>query len=172
MRVDEADRISVSQTIASVLDELRFKRSELDLWSTRIKALTLSDAELIKKIINEENWRFGSLLVPDGDTHLSVDYLESNLKIGYIFYFVCLSCEKRARYLYRKSDTGLFRCRTCHDLKYKRTKNYYDKRALRKLLRNPEVLMTYLNSSPKYYQVAAEALQNINEHLNISPRSF
>lgn len=46
------------------------------------------------------------------------EYIKSNLGNGYIFYFVCNRCDKRASYLYSPNGISNYLCRRCHSLKY------------------------------------------------------
>lgn len=90
-----------------------------------------SEAARIKGLINiPENTTFKSLAdirsgIPYWDRQ-GIDYVASNLGRGYIFYFVCNGCGRRAKYLYEYNTTLSPLCRMCCRITYrrKRSKQY------------------------------------------------
>lgn len=72
-----------------------------------------------------------------------VDYVRSNLKRGYIFYFICNGCGRRVKYLYVYTMLDSPLCRHCCRLKYEQPSR--NARALSRALRRP-----YLSSEAKY----------------------
>ena len=84
------------------------------------------EADEIRKFVSDpKNTTFKSIRdILTGLPHWNrqdVTYVPSNIK-GYIFYFVCNECGRRAKYLYRFSMTASPLCRRCMCLDYKRAK--------------------------------------------------
>ena len=48
-----------------------------------------------------------------------VDYVESNLSKGFIWYFICNHCGQRVKYLYKYGKTKTPLCRLCLGIEYK-----------------------------------------------------
>ena len=63
---------------------------------------------------------------------VKMTYTKSNLRIGFVFWFICNICGRRVRYLYFPSNSSMLACRNCHRLVYEKqndTKNtIYSKR--------------------------------------------
>jgi hypothetical protein len=72
-----------------------------------------------------------------------VDFVRSNLKRGFIFYFVCNGCGRRVKYLYEYSVMRTPLCRICCRLDYEPPTR--KARELSRLIRKP-----YLSSEAKY----------------------
>jgi hypothetical protein len=149
--INDTRRISISQIMRSFFLEL--ERQEGKKLNIRVK--TEHDAELIKNHINDYSYNFECFAVPKHDTLIEVDYVRSNLCAGYVFYFVC-KCESRVRHLYQVGEGGMLMCRNCLKLRYKRINNKYSQ--IRRLIRNPDLLINYLSSTPRHYEVAENAL--------------
>jgi len=120
------------------------------------------DAETIKHQINDNFHQFNCLMVPQHDSVLKVDYIKSNLR-GFVFYFVCNRCEGRVKHLYQAEQGGQLACRACHRLWYK--KKSQKGTELRRLLKNPQVLVTYLQSMPRFREKAQEVLDLLSQYL-------
>ncbi len=76
---------------------------------------------------------------------LILTYTKSNLGRGFIFWFICDRCGKKAKYLYSPPYTCKFFCRNCHRLAYHKQNLNKDKE-LSKLLRNPDLIRAYSQS--------------------------
>ena len=85
-------------------------------------------AERIKGLLNiPKNTTFKSLSdietgLPYWDEQL-VDYIDSNLGQGYIFYFICNRCGRKVKYLYEYDMTRSRLCRICCRFEYRRSKH-------------------------------------------------
>lgn len=83
-----------------------------------------SEASRIKGLLNiPDNTTFKSIAdmrsgIPYWDEQ-RVDYVASNLGRGYIFYFVCNGCGRRAKYLYEYNTTLSPLCRVCCRITYR-----------------------------------------------------
>ena len=62
-----------------------------------------------------------------------ITYTKSNLGRGYVFWFICRVCGRRARYLYIPPNSQVSACRTCHRLAYDKQNESNKVRALRRL---------------------------------------
>lgn len=89
------------------------------------------DAMRINQLMNKpENTTFKSAISIGGGVpywHFQkVTCLRSNLGLekGYVFYFICYSCEKRAKYLYFESYLETPVCRKCSGLPYRSQYKY------------------------------------------------
>ncbi len=154
----EVSKIHITAIIREFFNEIEIKFGEGRRMNLCVK--TEGEAEKVKNEINNNFYGYECLYVPQHDTALRIDYEKSNLGVGYYFYFVC-KCERRVLYLYQLSETSELNCRKCLRLKYKKPDNRKSK--IRRLIRNPDILMNYLNSTPKHYEIAAEALNTLKE---------
>jgi hypothetical protein len=155
--ITETTRISSKSLVTRLLSEIRNKYDPNNKQRIRIKSV--QDAEKLKHIINEEFPEWPSLQVPKHDTALQVDYVSSNLNKGFIFYLICSGCERRVLHLYQPTPEAYLKCRNCHNLSYK--KDDYRSRRIRRLIKSPDLLINYLQSTYKNYEVAVEAIEVI-----------
>ncbi len=90
-----------------------------------------------------------------------VDYVPSNLRRGFIFYFICNGCERRAKHLYEYSTLESPLCRVCCRLKYEAPT--YKARTFSRMLRK-----TYFSSEDKYLIIrrAGITLEDLNYYAN------
>lgn len=93
------------------------------------------------------------------------DFVPSNLGNGkgFIFYFLCNGCGRRARYLYFRNTISEPLCRICCRLSYKRPSR--KTRALSRILHKP-----YLSSEDKYIimERAGVTKEDLRSFLNSS----
>lgn len=106
------------------------------------------EAENMKQMMNDpRNTTFKSIRdLRDGDYYWheqKVDYVRSNLKRGFIFYFICNACGRRARYLYEYSSLESPLCRICCRLNYEQPGR--KAREISRLIRRP-----YLSTEAKH----------------------
>ena len=107
------------------------------------------EANHIKELANDSrNTEFKSTRSVQGDffwAEQKVDFVPSNLGEGkgFVFYFLCNSCERRVKYLYYMSMISEPLCRTCCRLGYKQSTR--KERSLSRLINRP-----YLSSEHKY----------------------
>lgn len=94
---------------------------------------------------------------------VAVSHVSSNLGRGYIFYFNCKGCGRRARYLYITNDKTDALCRRCQMLVYRKQKES-DKR-ISKLLNDPELLYRTINSPRIKDQLLATEAYLVKEEL-------
>jgi hypothetical protein len=74
-----------------------------------------------------------------------VDFVPSNLLKGYLFYFICIYCDRRVKYLYRHKTYEQPSCRTCCKLGYPPSQSRRQTRNLSRLIHKP-----YLHNEDKY----------------------
>jgi len=72
-----------------------------------------------------------------------VDFVPSNLGRGFLFYFRCMGCNRRTKYLYAFTDLAKPLCHHCCRLKYRQPGR--KERDISRLLRKP-----YLSGEAKY----------------------
>ena len=114
------------------------------------------EVECMKDLMNRpENTTFKSLKdIWDGNYYWydqKVDFVPSNLRRGFIFYFICNECERRVKYLYEYAITAAPLCRTCCRLSYEQPNR--KSRALSRLIRKP-----YLSTEGKYILIKKTGL--------------
>lgn len=51
---------------------------------------------------------------------VKVTYTKSNLRKGFVFWFICNICGRRVRYLYFPPNSEVLACRVCHRLAYRK----------------------------------------------------
>ncbi len=54
------------------------------------------------------------------ENKVGLTYSLSNLGKGYVFWFLCNLCGRRARFLYIPANSEIMACRLCHRLSYKK----------------------------------------------------
>lgn len=100
------------------------------------------EVENMKELMNRpENTTFKSMRdFRDGGyfwDHQDVDFVPSNLKRGYIFYFLCNGCGRRVKYLYEYSSLESPLCRICCRLSYQQPGR--KARTLSRIIRKPSL---------------------------------
>lgn len=115
------DRIDISDYLRTFLHDL----SKLENRPVEVK--TELDALRIQGLMNNpKNTRFKSMNDLTSEQpywkYQEVAYVPSNLGRGhgYLFYFICYSCERKTKYLYFHSYLEPPVCRKCQRLPYKR----------------------------------------------------
>lgn len=117
--------------------------------SFRIKIKNKEEATIIKEQISiPNNPQFGDIKSINGYPYWGsqrIDFIKSNLRgeRGFIFYFLCSRCSRKAKYLYFLSYGNAPLCRICCNLKYDQPNRKI--RALSRTLNKP-----YLSSENKY----------------------
>lgn len=100
-------------------------------------SLTLNNEKDIKDLISmiELNSKFNLKKEVNGDYEYSepnsvkLTYTQSNLGNGFVFWFICNLCNRRAKYLYFPPNSTILACRRCHRLSYEKqnaSKKYRD----------------------------------------------
>ena len=117
--INEISRINITDYVRIFLVELS-KRENKPLKNISEKF----EAERIKGLLNiAKNSPFKSFRdiqgIPMWDDQ-PVDYISSNLGKGYLFYFLCLHCGHRVKYLYEYSLASEPLCRMCCMITYRR----------------------------------------------------
>jgi len=84
------------------------------------KITNKAEAERIKELINNpvNRFRTAEMIQERDDYWQEVDYRPSNLRRGFVFFFICNGCECPVRHLYRASNRMRYRCRECLNLSY------------------------------------------------------
>ena len=85
---------------------------------------------------------------------LKLTYTKSNLKKGFIFWFICNGCNRKTRFLYFPAFSESLLCRQCHRLVYEKQNKTRDKLVSR-LLVDPDLRSRYLNSGSHKLALAA-----------------
>ncbi len=97
---------------------------------------------------------------------VKMTYTKSNLGKGFIVWFICNGCGRKARSLYIPPNSPVSLCRVCHRLNYEKQNKTRDKLVSR-LLANPDLRLRYLNSgSHKLTLAAIEAQWIVNRGLD------
>lgn len=123
------ERIDIYDYLRTFLRELSNKEEKQTEIKTELDALRVKDLmnvpantifKSLENIRNEQSyWKYQE-----------VDYVPSNLGKGrgYLFYFICSSCEKRVKFLYFHTYIEPPMCRKCYRLPY--SKSPYSQRKL------------------------------------------
>ncbi|MFH1792148.1 MAG: hypothetical protein ABH819_00705 [Patescibacteria group bacterium] len=90
------------------------------------KEFNLNNEEDIKVLIRniETSTSFNLKQDKDGEVEYSepnnvkLTYTKSNLRKGFVFWFICNLCGRRVRYLYFPPNSQVLACRSCHRLSY------------------------------------------------------
>ncbi len=141
--LNRIERIDITEYVRAFLLNLMTLEKRLT-----IRVNKLSDVERIKELMNlPKNTASKSFSdvrsgIPYWDMQ-KIDYINSNIGRGYIFYFLCSGCGRRVKYLYEYNMTLSPLCRICCRLGYKsptrkdRSLSYWSKKP-------------YLSSEDKY----------------------
>lgn len=117
-RVDSDRRIDSSAVVTAFMRELRWQQGKLRSLDIKYK----EDADYIRDFMNNPFMasEFGSLLniQSQHQNWQSFEYIQSNLGRGYMFYFICSSCDSRVKFLYKPDPESPYWCRKCHGLEY------------------------------------------------------
>ncbi len=111
---------------------------------------TRADADYYKKMFsNPIGSPIRSLLhISSGNLYKysqDVDYICSNLGSGFVFYFLCVWCGRRTKYLYVDQSLEALLCRKCIKFPYPQPTRP-ERKASRYLRRHPEVIQQLINS--------------------------
>ncbi len=111
---------------------------------------TQSDAECFKRIFSDPiNSPIRSMLgIPSGDLYKycqDVDYVSSNVGRGFIFYFICVWCGRRVKYLFVDENLEALLCRRCIRLPYQQPSRA-ERKISRYIRRHPEVAAKNINT--------------------------
>jgi hypothetical protein len=148
---------NIKKTAITVLDRkdiVDYVRSFV--WHARstqgrvLNARYRAEAENMRELMNDpKNTTYKSIRdFRNGDYfwhHQKVDFVQSNLGRGYIFYFRCNGCYRRVKYLYEYSLLESPLCRICCNLNYDYKQPNRSMRNISRLLKKP-----YLSSEGKY----------------------
>lgn len=164
--VEHAERLSVSTYMRRNMAKVR----EIIKEKTGKEDVGLVEEKVIKDVLEAIEESFGVYITQTrGEetgsteaTKLKLTYTKSNLGRGFIVWFRCNNCNQRVRYLYASGYNPYFYCRKCHGLVYKKQNEARD-RLVAEMLRNPEIIYTYLGSGSWKYQLAAIKAQMIRE---------
>lgn len=121
-RVDISQKINSTDTLFGFLNEVKATESllpdQVGLRDCRIR--TLKEATWVLNTINTPQSRYSSLrsIQSDGGCWQTWDFVPSNLRRGFLFYFVCDRCKGRVKYLYNPDGQFRYLCRTCHGVSY------------------------------------------------------
>ncbi len=123
---------------------------------------------MVETMNNPANTAFKSVRDVFGDGRpfwheQKVDFLPSNLRRGFIFYFRCNGCYRRVKYLYQYSMLEAPLCRICCRLPYPQPSR--QARRLSKLIRQP-----YLSSEAKY-QIIKRAGITVEDIMTSKPNN-
>lgn len=74
-----------------------------------------------------------------------VEYVPSNLGVGFLFYFICVWCERRVRYLYVDQNLEALLCRKCSHFPYRQASRL-ERKISRYARRYPERAQQIINA--------------------------
>ncbi len=131
-------------------DYLRRYAWELYKGQRRPVIRSRSDADYYKKLFSDPmHSPLRSMLnVHSGDLYKycqDIDYVPSNLGKGFIFYFICVWCGRRAKYLYADEKLDAMLCRKCIKFPY-RQPTRPERKASRYIKRHPELVWRLIES--------------------------
>lgn len=114
-KVHEVKRLNITSYILSFLAELNQRGMKME------KIRTLSDATLVRDFLNTpgDHYKTPFMVCQKSYNWQQVDFVPSNLGRGYIFYFICNRCRRKAKHLYQPYEYSQPRCRNCYHLSYK-----------------------------------------------------
>lgn len=143
--VENCAKISVSSFVRKVL-------IDLNKLSGRMPT-DLSKEESVREFVRYINSRPSAFIAeinnPENRSEnqtLRLTYTPSNLRRGFIFWFVCSGCGRKARHLYATPHCHILMCRRCHRLNYK-SQNASRDREVAHLIRNPDLMTWYARSN-------------------------
>lgn len=140
--IDRVERIDITDYVQTFLLGFRKKHG------IALKINHQGEAEYLKKLLSVPENRICSPLETENGFFYwntqKVDFVPSNLKKGYLFYFVCIYCDQRVKYLYRHRTYNQPSCRTCCKLGYVPPSR--KTRSLSRLARKP-----YFSSEDRYW---------------------
>lgn len=139
--VENCEIVRASTFVRTCLNELDYiKKLNLDLRKKE-------DVETLVNIVNN------TVYLKNNDTKdneiknfVKITYSSSNLKKGFVFWFVCNGCLKKVRLLYLTPYSTIFLCRNCHRLTYEKN-NTKEGKIIKDLLINPNKKFFYLSSN-------------------------
>ncbi len=156
--MERVERLDITDYVQTFLLAFRKKNG------IAIKMNYQGGAEYLKSLLNApENKICPTLESLNGFFYWNtqkVNFVPSNLRRGYLFYFVCVYCDRRVKYLYRYRMYEQPACRMCCKLGYVPTQSKRLTRNLSRLIHKP-----YLHSEDKYQLakwagITSEDLQN------------
>lgn len=142
--MDRVERIDITDYVQTFLLGFRKKHGNI---------LNMSDSGnvgYVKTLLNSSENRICPYLEKFNGffywNSQKVDFVSSNLHKGYLFYFVCAYCDRRAKYLYRYRTYDQPSCRSCCKLGYVPPSR--KTRSISRLARKP-----YLSSDDRYWLI-------------------
>ncbi len=134
--VEESNCLSVSTCIRQNLPEFirRWKKSNSEVFDLK-RALHVKEflKALSTNLTFNMKQELGGKISYSPINKLQFDFSSANLGSGYLFWFICNLCGKRARKLYVPRYTHVLACRRCHRLTYKSQRENIP-RGIRKLM--------------------------------------
>ncbi len=78
--------------------------------------------EIVKQgvTVNLRQENNGQVTNTDYMNKINLTYTKSNLKKGFVFWFICNLCDRKVRYLYFPPNSEVMACRRCHRLAYRK----------------------------------------------------
>lgn len=141
--MERAERLDITDYVQTFMLNFKQKKGVL------LKINYFDGADYLKQLLNSPENKICSPLESINEffywSPQKVDFIPSNLgkNKGYVFYFICIYCETRVKYLYKYRTYESPMCRTCCKLGYvppsRRARN------ISRLIRKP-----YLSSEAKY----------------------
>lgn len=102
-----------------IRDKLKQLGKEIDLNKE-------GDVKLFIKIveqgvtINLKQEKSGEVSTTEYMNPIKLTYTKSNLRKGFVFWFICNLCDRKVRYLYFPPNSEVMACRKCHKLVYRK----------------------------------------------------
>ncbi|MCM8787539.1 MAG: hypothetical protein NC935_05740 [Candidatus Omnitrophica bacterium] len=153
MLVENSFVIRVSNFIRKAINNLNEQNFKFDLRNENdvIKFKEIVEATTRINLIKKD----GEKTIETKKNTIKLTYLSSNLKKGFIFFFICNNCGNRVRLLYIPPNSEDLFCRNCHRLSYEKQNKKPDK-ILKHLLINPQTIFTFkprtLKEALSYYK--------------------
>lgn len=140
--VENCEIVRASTFLRACLFEFEYiKNLNLDLRKEE-------DVKKLIEIVNKTVYLTSKNLLENNEIKnpVQITYTRSNLKKGFIFWFVCQGCFKKASLLYFTPYSNNFLCRNCHRLTYEKN-NTKEGKIIKELLVNPSKKIVYLSSN-------------------------
>ena len=169
-RINACERVDISEFVRQFRVEFDEKERSVQRQHPEWRVTPVSEyaPHEFKDFINapDSRYDFPSLrkIQQGNEFYQEVDTVHSNLGKGYLFFFKCTGCSRRAKYLYRPTPDKPFMCRICHHLKYPDSGR--KKRDMSRFLNKPATVLRYTASPDPvisgYAQQAEEALKKLH----------
>jgi len=126
-KVGSCFRISATDTLFGFIKEVKESLVLLPIGVSfeKFRIRTKEEADWVLNQLNTAQTRYCSIrnIQSDRQNWQRWSAIQSNLGKGFLFYFVCNSCQQSVRHLYKPDGQFIFLCRDCHGVRYSKSSN-------------------------------------------------